>query len=217
MNRAESTPANGRLLVVGSANRKKAVELNDLLVPLGLRLETLADYPTALAVDEVGQSFAENARLKAVEQARHLGRWVLGDDSGLAVDALSGAPGIFSARFAGPGATDEDNRKKLLAELARVPLERRTAHFVCYLVLADPSGAVRATSEGRCQGRIRLEPSGVGGFGYDPLFEIVEYHRTFGELSPAVKSCLSHRARAIGRLVPQIQALIDAGEWSDRG
>jgi XTP/dITP diphosphohydrolase len=214
---AVSPPAASRLLVLGSANRKKAVELHDLLTPLDLRLQTLADYSHALAVDEVGTTFAENAHLKATQQAGHLGRWVLGDDSGLVVDALKGAPGVFSARFAGVGATDEDNRRKLLAELNGVELPRRTAHFTCYLALADPSGTVRATSEGRCHGRIRTEPAGSGGFGYDPLFEVVEYHRTFGELSAAVKSCLSHRARAIYQLVPQLKALIAGGEWSAGG
>jgi XTP/dITP diphosphohydrolase len=213
----QTSPAASRLLVLGSANRKKAAELADLLVPLELRIETLADFSAPLAVDEVGRSFAENATLKATQQAAHLGRWVLGDDSGLVVDALDGAPGIFSARFAGPGATDEDNRRRLLAELDAIEPPRRTAHFVCCLALADPNGTVRAQSEGSCHGRIRREASGAGGFGYDPLFEVVEYHRTFGELSPAVKSCLSHRARAIYRIAPQIEALIDRGEWGARG
>lgn len=199
------------VLVFGTGNRKKAAELADLLTPLPLALKTLADFERPLAVDEVGQSFAENAALKATRQAIHLHAWVLGDDSGLVVDALQGAPGIYSARFAGPTASDEDNRRKLLAELAGLGLPRRTARFECHLALADPSGNVRAVSEGRCQGRIRLEESGSGGFGYDPLFEIVEYHRTFGELSPAVKSCLSHRARAMHALAPQIATLIAAG------
>lgn len=213
----QSPPAATRLLVLGSANRKKVAELADLLVPLGLRVETLADFPAALEVDEAGRSFAENAALKATRQAAHLGQWVLGDDSGLVVDALDGAPGIFSARYAGADATDEDNRQRLLADLNAVKWPRRTAHYVCNLVLADPSGTVRAQSECRCHGRIRFEPSGSGGFGYDSLFEVVEYHRTFGELSAAVKSCLSHRARAVRAIVPQIEALIERGEWDTRG
>ena len=208
------------LLVLGTLNRKKGAELAHLLAPLALQCKCLADFATSLEIEEAGDSFAENAALKATRQAAHLNCWVLGDDSGLVVDALDGAPGIYSARFAGPGATDELNRRRLLAEMQNVTLEPRTAHFVCHLALADPSGVVRAEAVGRCHGRIRFEPSGSGGFGYDPLFEIVEYHRTFGELGSAVKSCLSHRARAMRALVPRIETMIDAGEggraWLNR-
>jgi len=213
----ESFGSDSRVLVFGTGNRKKAAELVELLESLKLRTQLLSDFPNALEVEENGTSFAENAALKAAQQAAHLGQWVLGDDSGLVVEALGGKPGIFSARFAGPGATDEDNRRKLLKELAGVEPARRTAHFVCELALADPSGTVRARASGRCQGRIRLEPSGGGGFGYDPLFEIVEYHRTFGELSAAVKGVLSHRARAMTAILPQIETLVRSGEWDQRG
>lgn len=204
-------------LVVGSGNRKKALELAALLEPIGVPLETLADVKDPLEVDETGDSFAENARLKAVEQAVHLHRWVLADDSGIVVDALGGAPGIYSARYAGPNATDEDNRQRLLKELEKVDTERRGARFVCHLVLADPQGQVVAECEEHCTGRVRREAVGSGGFGYDPLFEIVEYHRTFGELAPVVKSCLSHRARAMRTLLPVIQRLVESGEWGRRG
>jgi XTP/dITP diphosphohydrolase len=201
-------------LVLGTANRKKAGELVDLLAPLDFEVATLADFPPPLEVDECGTSFLENATLKAVTQARHLNRWVLGDDSGLAVDALGGAPGIFSARYARAGASDLENRQRLLAELDQVSEPKRTAHFVCTLVLADPQGNVRATAEGRCQGRLRRDDAGSGGFGYDPLFEVLEYHRTFGELSAAVKGCISHRARAVYALLPQLDALARRGAWS---
>ena len=200
------------LIVFGTHNRKKAEELADVFAPLGLRLETLADYPQAITVEENGDSFAANASLKAVEQARHLRRWVLGEDSGLAVDALKGAPGIYSARYSGPQATDEKNNERLLAELKDVPLERRTAHYACHMALSDPSGNVRAESQGICRGRIRFEPAGSGGFGYDPLFEVLEYHRTFAELGSAVKAVLSHRARAAQQLMPALMQLLDAGE-----
>ena len=196
------------LLVLGSHNRKKLGELAELLSPHGLALKTLADFPEAIAVAETGRTFAENARLKATEQARHLQAWVLGEDSGLSVDALGGAPGVLSARFSDPGSTDERNNRLLLEKLAGVPLEKRTAHYTCYAALADPEGNLRAESEGICRGRILLAPAGSGGFGYDPLFEIPEYHHTFGELSPAVKSVLSHRSRAIRQIVPQIIALV---------
>src|SRR6476620_1661286 len=131
-----------RLLVLGSRNRKKLGELVELLAPHGLALKTLADFPAAVEVEETGDTFAANARLKAVEQAKHLKQWVLGEDSGLSVDALGGQPGIFSARFSGPGATDERNNELLLEKLRGVPLENRAAHYTCYAALSDPAGNV---------------------------------------------------------------------------
>lgn len=202
-----------RLLVLGTRNRKKVEELLPLLEPHGFVLKSLAEFPNSALVDETGDSFAANAALKATIQARQLNAWVLGEDSGLAVDALKGAPGIYSARFSGEGATDAGNNACLLAKLAGVPLERRTAHYVCHATLSDPEGNVRAEAEDVCRGRILLSESGNGGFGYDPLFEIPEYHKTFGELGPAVKAVLSHRSRAIRALVPQIIQLCREGGW----
>jgi XTP/dITP diphosphohydrolase len=200
------------LLVLGTANRKKGEELAGLLALAGAEMLTLADFPDAISVVEDGATFAENAAKKAAEQARHLCRWVLADDSGLAVDRLGGAPGVFSARYAGPDATDEANNQRLLDELAKVPLDQRAARFVCHVALADPAGAVRAASNASCRGRILLAPQGSNGFGYDPLFEIVEYHRTFGQLCALVKSHLSHRSRAVRAVLPQLMALVDRGE-----
>ena len=202
------------MLVFGTGNRKKAKELVDLLRPTGIELMTLADFDDPLDVEESGSTFAENAALKATQQAKHLHHWVLADDSGLAVDALKGAPGVYSARYAGPTATDSDNRQKLLAELAGVPPERRGAHFVCHLVLVDPEGNIQAETTGRCHGRIRSEEAGSGGFGYDPLFEVREYHRTFGELAPETKSVLSHRARAMSAILPRLVALLHDCEYA---
>jgi len=202
-----------RVLVLGSRNRKKLGELAELLQPHGLELKTLADFPDAIEVEETGDTFAANAKLKSIVQAKHLGQWVLGEDSGLSVDALGGAPGVRSARFSDPGATDERNNGLLLEKLKGVPVDKRTAHYTCHAVLCDPSGEVRAESTGYCRGRILTAPVGSGGFGYDPLFEIIELHQTFGQLSPAVKRVLSHRSRAVRQLVPQIVALIQSGEW----
>jgi len=196
-------------LIIGTRNRKKGAELAELLAPRGFNVLTLADIPDAIDVVEDGDSFAANAALKAIQQARHLGRWVLADDSGLEVDALSGAPGVFSARFAGPGATDDENNRHLLQQLGLTPFEKRTARYVCHVTVADPSGAIRAESHDECRGRIRFEPAGANGFGYDPLFEVVEYHRTFGELGPHVKRALSHRSRALRTIVPKLLALKD--------
>jgi XTP/dITP diphosphohydrolase len=202
-----------RVLVLGTRNRKKLGELVELLGAHGFVLKTLADFPAAIEVEETGDSFAANAALKATIQAQALGQWVLGEDSGLAVDALGGAPGIFSARFAGEGATDEKNNRLLLDKLRDVPLDKRTAHYVCSAALSDPAGQVQATSEGICRGRILLEPAGSGGFGYDPLFEVIECHRTFGELAPAVKAVLSHRSWAMREIVPWLLKLAVSGEW----
>ncbi len=199
-------------LVIGTHNRKKGAEIAELLAPLGIAVVTLDDVPNAIEVAEDGESFSANARLKASRQAVHLNRWVLADDSGLEVDALNGAPGVYSARFAGPQATDEANNRCLLDKLADTPLERRTAHYVCHISVADPTGSIRAESHDVCYGRIRLEPIGSNGFGYDPLFELVEYHRTFGELGPHVKQALSHRSRALRTIVPRIAAAWSGGQ-----
>ena len=195
-------------LVFGTNNRKKGGELSELLAPYNVEVRTLADFDQKLGVIEDGQTFLENARKKASEQAQFLNAWVVGEDSGLCVDALNGAPGVFSARFSAlteeKNASDEENNRLLLEKLADVPLEKRTAHYVCAAVLADPSGAVHGETEGRCRGRILSEHSGEGGFGYDPLFEVVEYHQTFGTLPSIVKRVISHRARAMRKLIPVI-------------
>ena len=202
------------ILVLGTANRKKAGELTELLRGVGLELKTLALFPDAPKVEETGDSFAANAALKATAHARHLSQWVLSEDSGLVVDALGGRPGIYSARFAGPDATDEQNNERLLAELGDTPLERRTAHYVCQMALADPSGKIRVESGGACHGRIRFRRAGTAGFGYDPLFEIIEAHHTCAELGEVVKSVLSHRARAAEKLIPHLMELVDTGQWT---
>jgi XTP/dITP diphosphohydrolase len=200
-------------IVIGTANRKKGLEMAELVAPLGQQVLSLADFPPTAEVAESGETFAANAAIKATQYAQHLQKWVLADDSGLCVDALDGRPGVFSARYAGPAAADEDNNRRLLEELGGTPIDKRTAHYVCHATLADPTGAIRAETEDYCHGRVLFDHQGAGGFGYDPLFEIIEYHRTFGELSPEVKACLSHRARAIRRLLPTIQRLLICGDW----
>jgi XTP/dITP diphosphohydrolase len=194
-------------LVLGTRNRKKGAELAELLAPWGLSVVTLDDLSDAIDVVEDGDTFAANAALKATQQATHLRRWVLADDSGLVVDCLDGAPGVHSARFAGPNASDEDNNRLLLQRLNNTPLEKRTAHYVCHVTLADPQGVVQAESHAECHGRIRFKPAGTNGFGYDPLFEVIEYHRTFGELGPHVKRAISHRARAMREILPKLLAI----------
>jgi len=200
-------------LVLGTQNRKKGAELAALLVPYGFELLTLAEFDNVVTVVEDGDSFASNSALKAAQHAVHLNHWVLGEDSGIVVDALNGAPGIYSARFAGENATDGDNNDRLLSELGSTAWERRTAHYVCHMTVADTEGQIHAESEAKCHGRIRTEPAGSGGFGYDPLFEVIEYHRTFGQLGDTVKSVLSHRSRALSLLLPQLLQLQRRGDW----
>lgn len=195
-------------LVVASRNRGKLREIADLLAPHGIAVVGIDSFPNVPEVIEDGTSFAENAAKKASEPARQLSEWVLGEDSGLEVDALGGAPGIYSARYSGVGATDESNNVKLMHELEAVPSERRGARYVCNVALADPSGAIRLQLEATCHGRITMDARGTNGFGYDPYFLIPEYHRTFGELAPCVKRHLSHRGRAFERLIPQLVRLL---------
>lgn len=202
-----------RTIVLGTRNRKKGLELAELFAPWGFLVQTLADVADPIDVVEDGATFAENAALKACRQAAHLRAWVLGEDSGLVVDALGGRPGVYSARFSGPQATDASNNAQLLHELRSVPAASRSAHYVCHATVADPSGRVRAETEDYCHGRVADQPRGTSGFGYDPLFEIVEYHRTFGELGDAVKAMLSHRGRAIRRLAAAIRQLVRSGAW----
>ena len=191
-------------LILGTTNAGKLRELVELLAPHGIACRSLAGLAGAVAVEVTGETFADNAALKARLQARAVGEWVLAEDSGLVVPALGGAPGIYSARFSGPDATDSANNARLLEQLAGAAGSRRAAHYACHAALADPSGTVVATSSGTCGGFIATEAAGGGGFGYDPLFVVSEYHRTFGELSAAVKAVISHRARAMRAMLPSI-------------
>jgi XTP/dITP diphosphohydrolase len=197
------------ILVLGTRNRKKKQEMEEILGDLGLDLRDLNSWPGAPEVVEDGRTFEANARKKASELGRFLHHWVIGEDSGLVVPALNGRPGVFSARYAGKHGDDNANNDRLLAELAPLPDDRRPAYYVCNAALANPEGEICAVAEGRCHGIITRELHGTEGFGYDPLFLIPEYHRTFGELSPRVKHALSHRARALAQLRPALRRLLD--------
>jgi len=192
-------------LVLGTRNKKKLEELRDLFRDLPVELADLTAFPNAPEIVEDGGSFEANGRKKAMGLAKALGRWVLSDDSGLVVPALNGEPGVDSAIYAGKHGDDEANNDKLLKRLEKVPDELRHAYYVCVLVLANPKGEVKAVAEGRCHGVIVRQRRGVGGFGYDPLFLIPEYHRTFGELALVTKQALSHRARAASLIRPAIR------------
>jgi len=187
-------------LVLGTANREKAAELAALIREWGtVEVLTLEAFPALRCPEESGTSYVENAIAKARAAAAATGLPALADDSGLEVDALGGAPGVHSARYAGPAATDGERIAKLLAAMRAGPAGARGARFRCVVALAWPDGRLE-TAEGECAGRIAAAPMGAEGFGYDPLFIADEIGRTFAAASPAEKRRVSHRARAVRAL-----------------
>ncbi|MFN6052706.1 MAG: RdgB/HAM1 family non-canonical purine NTP pyrophosphatase [Planctomycetia bacterium] len=187
-------------VVIGTRNQSKLREIQEIYQSAPLKWLNLTAFPNSSEVEEDGNSFEENARKKASEYARQTGKWVLAEDSGLCVPALNGQPGIHSARFAGTQGNDQANNQKLLQLMEGFSEEKRVSFYVCCAAVSDPSGVVQVVSEGRCYGRILVDYRGKGGFGYDPLFLIPEYHKTFGELSSTVKHAISHRSRALAHL-----------------
>jgi XTP/dITP diphosphohydrolase len=198
-------------VVLATRNDHKVVELRAILADvcdeLGLEIVGASEWPQAPEVVEDEVSFEGNARLKAVALAQHTGLPSLADDSGLAVEVLGGAPGIFSARWSGRHGDDLANLELLLAQLADVKDEHRGAAFVCAAVLAMPSGEVRAT-EGRMQGRLAREPKGTNGFGYDPILVVEGDTRHSAELSPQEKNAISHRGKAFRAMAPHLRELL---------
>lgn len=186
-------------LVVATGNPGKLKEMEAYLVGLGWEL-TLK--PEQLEIEETGDSFAENACLKASQVAEATAEWAIADDSGLEVDALDGAPGVFSARY---GKTDSERIERLLNALGNEL--NREARFVCAIAIARPDGTIALQAEGICPGRILHAPRGTGGFGYDPIFYVPEQSQTFAEMPAAVKHQISHRGRAFQALLPQFQSL----------
>jgi XTP/dITP diphosphohydrolase len=198
-------------LVMATRNPGKVRELKALLEDPGVVLLSLADFPHLPEIPEEGATFAENAAAKALAVARLTGQAALADDSGLVVDALGGAPGVFSARYAldrtAPASpTDADNWGKLLEELKDVPWGERRARFVCEIALALPDGRL-FRARGECPGNIALEPRGETGFGYDPVFWVPEYGATMAQLGPEIKNRISHRARALAAFKDMLAAL----------
>lgn len=197
-------------LIIATQNPGKWREFAELLAGLvaqtGVRLLAPGQLGPLAEVEENGSTYAENASLKAQALARASGAMALGDDSGLEVAALGGAPGLYSARFAGPGASDADRRQKLLHELSQVSAPR-PARFVCAIAVAIPEASVRVF-EGECRGEIALAVSGQGGFGYDPVFYVPEYGATMAALPPSVKNNISHRARAVQAAIPYLVQIL---------
>lgn len=195
-----------RKLILATGNPGKVRELEAVLAGFDLDIAPQSAFAVP-EVEETGLTFVENALIKARNAARHGGLPALADDSGLVVDALEGAPGIYSARYAGPGANDRANIDKLLAELAGLPAARRSARFVCALALlrhpADPTPLICQAS---WEGMVLAEPRGAGGFGYDPVFWVPDQGRTAAELEPDVKNRLSHRGQALALLRQRLRA-----------
>ena len=184
-------------LLLGTRNPGKVKEITTILAGVGWVFSSLQEFANVGPAAEDGVTYAENAIAKAQFYAAATGLLALADDSGLEVAALAGAPGVYSARYAGEGASDADRRALLLSELARVDSRDRRARFVAAVAIATPSGSVLNISEGICEGTIIFESRGTGGFGYDPLFVPNGYDQTFAELSDEVKNLISHRARAL--------------------
>ena len=194
-------------LCVATTNRGKQRELVELLDDWPGEIVLPQDIGVDIRVEETGQSFAEIAAQKAVAYAQAAGLPALADDSGLEVDALGGAPGIYTARYAGSGASDEDRYRKLLSELGDTPSAQRTARFHCAVALAYPDGRVDV-AEGTCEGVIAFQPRGENGFGYDPVFYMPKLNRTMAQLPAELKNTLSHRARALQAARPLLDALL---------
>ena len=184
-------------LLLGTRNVGKVREIEIILGDVPWRIRSLREFENVGVAAETADTYAENAILKAQFYARATRLCALADDSGLEVEALGGAPGVFSARYAGENASDADRRLLLLSQLAQVPEENRRARFVSVVAIADPNGNLLNVSEGICTGRITFEPRGDGGFGYDPLFVPDGLEQTFAELADSIKNRISHRARAL--------------------
>ena len=191
-------------LVIASKNAGKIREIRQIYADLPVLILDTPDLPDVV---EDGESFSANARKKAVEIARHTGKWALADDSGLEVDALGGAPGIHSARWSGGG--DEANNDKLLAELRDIPAAARTARYRAVVVIASPDGRVIAEAAGSCEGLIGFVRKGTGGFGYDPLFVVPQFGKTMAEIPSETKHAMSHRGEALKRLREPLTRALD--------
>jgi XTP/dITP diphosphohydrolase len=194
-------------LVLATGNKHKLKEFQDFLSATHIRIISLDAFPGCPAAVEDGATFTANALKKARTVAAYTGRIAMADDSGLEVDVLADAPGIYSARYAGPGSTDERNNEKLLRKLGDVPDAERQARFRCVIAVVDPGGA-ELTVEGSCRGRIVHAPRGERGFGYDPLFLDEASGLTFGEMDSAQKNAVSHRARAVRELEKELPGFL---------
>ncbi len=193
-------------LLLATENQNKVQELSKMLDPEKWQVRSLRDFPRVVIPPEDAPDFLGNALIKARAAAQQTGLLTLADDSGLAVDALDGAPGVRSARYAGEEHDDDANNRKLLRALAGVPSEKRTARFLSCIVLVTPEG-IEYHTVGTCEGRIALAPSGTGGFGYDPLFLVDGLGKTMAELSMEEKNAVSHRGKALKEILLKLNEI----------
>lgn len=194
-------------LVLATHNLHKIREIRDMLRDFK-QIDTISllNYPKYQAPEETGETFQENAELKAIHAARELGKWVMADDSGLVVPALGGEPGVRSRRYAGEDPTDRDNNQKLLQRMEKLRDIERSAYYECVICIIGPNGE-KKTVTGICEGRINHEGRGGNGFGYDPIFIKSEYDKTFAELDEATKNRVSHRRKALDKILPFLETL----------
>lgn len=195
-----------RKFIAATKNKGKLLEISEILKDLPFNILSMEEVGITKEIEEYGSTFEENALIKAREIFEMTKEMVMADDSGLEVDFLNGAPGIYSSRFAGEGATDKDKNKKLLSLLENVPLEKRTARFVCVVAVIMPDGS-HFVVRGTCEGYIGLEEIGNNGFGYDPLFFIKEYNKTTAQMLPEEKHKISHRGRALKAMVDKLETM----------
>ncbi|MEB2263361.1 XTP/dITP diphosphatase [Priestia megaterium] len=194
-----------REIIIATKNAGKVKDFETLFSPKGFKVKSLLDFPEIEDVEETGVTFAENATLKAEAISSALNKPVIADDSGLAIDALNGEPGVYSARYAGENKDDNANIEKVLQKLNDVPFKKRTARFHCALAIAVP-GKRTEIVEGTCEGHILEEKRGENGFGYDPIFFVEKWRCSMAELTKEQKNQISHRANALKRLAPLIDA-----------
>jgi len=195
-------------LIVATKNKKKLLEIKEILKDYPLKITSLADYSYTPRVVENAKTFQENAIKKAVKIAHFMKKLTLGEDSGLCIEALGGAPGVYSARFSGKDKSDTKNNLKVLRLMQGLPQNKRKAWYVCAVAIADENGLIGVV-EGKCFGVIGFEPKGNSGFGYDPLFVIPKYKKTFAQLGPQIKHKMSHRFRALEKVRKIIQKHIE--------
>ncbi|MBN2479748.1 MAG: XTP/dITP diphosphatase [Parachlamydiales bacterium] len=195
-------------IVLATKNLHKIREIKTILSELLPNLDVLSllDFPDYTPVKETGKTFEENAILKAIDAAKVLNKWTLADDSGLVVPSLNGEPGVYSARYAGENATDKDNRAKLLSKLESLSEKERYAYFQCCMAIASPNGLKKCACS-KVEGKLTLEERGGEGFGYDPIFIKHDYNQTFAELKEAIKNKISHRRKAIDKILATLENL----------
>ena len=192
--------------MIATRNKGKIREIREVLNGLGLRIYALSDFSDVPEIEEDGKNFTENALKKARFYSKYFGMMTIADDSGLEVDSLKGLPGIYSARYAGEGASSQANNQKLLREMEGVPISKRGAKFKCLLAMVSPDGK-EAIAEGSCKGSIGFREKGKRGFGYDPLFILPKYGKTMAELSLEEKNKISHRGKALRKLRKLMKSL----------